>query len=314
MVDVEVQRSSLQLGDKLGDGGQARGVWRVLNQHGQPSGLAYKEYKKKILDTWGPSIRHGIPALIQVRTRLDSRRQRELDERAVWPLAVVVDGSGATGVLMREFPPEYIVKLQLFTGVSPKPNELVRYLAADAEITSIGLPKMSLEQRAQLAYRTALRLQLLHSLGVVVGDFSAANILVCLTHAGHSPLMVDCDSYRVATLGAHLPQPNTPNWQAPETRALTLRINAGGTEAQLASMRAQRDVLTKPTDVYKFGLLLLRLFHTGTDHTMVRSSPSAEAQLRQLFRSRAPQLLACLAERPAARPTMNRVVALLQGK
>ncbi|MER7766395.1 hypothetical protein [Kitasatospora sp. NPDC096140] len=226
MTKVRVER--LTRGDKLGQGGQGT-VWALPDRkiNGEWP-VAYKEYSaacRNELD--GPAL----DAMVEFVPGLPTETGLWLCERLAWPAAVVSDGHGRCGILMRLVPDSFFI-------TSPQAGRNLagfQFLLNDeGYLRRVGI-SISDEQRLQLLLDLSRTLAGLHRLGVVVGDLSPKNVLFRL---GTEPscFLIDCDAMRVDGRDA-LDQRETPDWSLPEGEPLA----------------------TGRGDSYKFGLLVVRL-------------------------------------------------------
>jgi serine/threonine protein kinase len=296
-------RSALGRMERLGQGGTAW-VYRVpefsLPREGR---LVYKEYRAAVRAKANPALLPGLLSLTEFRARLPADRRDKLDQRTIWPLVVVTGDDGAAlGIVMREIPAEF------FQG--KKPRELQLLFHADDDARQQGLPQFGLHERLVICARIAATYMLLHRLDIIIGDVSPRNIVFTL---GASPklLAVDTDSARVkGTRGALGAQPHTPAWEPPEALTAKRLLDHGRRAGQSAvELRGHADTWqrqTKQTDVYKFGLMVLRVIDYGRRCSRRRDPERA----RRLLRERAGPgpadlLIRSLDSNPGARPTME---------
>ncbi|MGH3223961.1 MAG: hypothetical protein ACRDPY_35665, partial [Streptosporangiaceae bacterium] len=171
--------------------------------------LIYKEYKAKTRQAAGPALRPGLLSLVDFRERLTSDVRAKLDQRAIWPLVVVLAPDGAAlGIVIREIPGEFFHGSHVL--------EFQQLHNADEDARRAGFPVVGLQARLLLLARFAEVMKLLHDLGVIFGDVSSTNVAFSL---GAKPraVLVDTDSARrKGTRGAFGAQPQTPMWEPPE--------------------------------------------------------------------------------------------------
>jgi hypothetical protein len=220
------------LGAVLGEGGQ--GKVYLLPNFRLPDALGpfvYKEYKAHGLPA------HGLRTLVGKRARLGPASRARLDELAVWPLRVVEDDGAARGVVMQRIPGTFFQERVLpGTGArSRAPREVQNLLIEPARAALVGVPSPTMAQRLMICRDFAAAVNFVHQLGLVVGDLNARNALFRVAQRPNV-LLVDCDAMRVRGHAPVVSQLNAPDWDPPE----------GG------------NVLTQQTDLYKFGLFVLR--------------------------------------------------------
>jgi hypothetical protein len=310
---LEVPFSALGTPQYLTKGGTAK-IYRLPGYSLPGEGpLIYKEYLPKTRQAAGPALRPGLLALVDFRVRLTADRRAQLDQRAIWPLRVVTTPDGrAAGIVIREIPGEF------FHG--SRVLEFQQLLNADDDARRAGFPVIDLPTRLLLLTRFAEAMMLLHELDIVFGDVSSLNVALSL---GPKPrvMLVDTDSARrKRTRGAFGAQPHTPMWEPPEAlgakRPLDYCKRLGtGSAGDLSKLGDTWQRQTVATDVYKFGLMVVRVLDYGRQRTQNRRPDKA----RQVLRSRVSGAAAHLLDRtmgddPKARPTMADWYLTLRGR
>ncbi|MEW2625634.1 hypothetical protein [Streptomyces sp. NPDC048106] len=251
---MSIDFTTLALGDRLGQGGQGT-VHQVRNKRinkGVADGdwaVVYKEYSAAVLPALDTAALESAVALL---SRLSDSEARWLCDKTAWPAAVVHRQGRACGFLMRAVPDRFRFTLRSLTAGSPAQPRLatVEYLLNDdSYVTGIGLT-VGDRDRLLLLADLAATLHRLHGFNVTVGDVSPKNLLFALTPRPEC-FLIDSDAMRLRGASV-LPQAETPDWQVPpgEKRA------------------------TPASDVYKLGLLAVRLF--ARDQTT--TDPAALAQ------------------------------------
>lgn len=259
-VDVD----TLHLGRRLGQGGQGT-VFAITNKKINVAGgdgweVVFKEYNATSLAQLDADALHGLVGLL---TRLDRVEGEWLCSKSAWPAAVVERNQQACGILMRAVPDRFHFVLRSLAATTVSAPRLANFeylLNDDAYITGIGL-RISNRDRLALLADLASTLARLHHNDIAVGDLSPKNLLFT-TRPQPECFLIDCDAFRLqgATV---LPQAETPDWQIPanETKA------------------------TSASDVYKFGLLAVRMFardQTSTDPVALSAIDPALGQLARL--------------------------------
>jgi serine/threonine protein kinase len=288
---------------------------------GETGPFVYKEYKKGVVAGREIAVRSGLRTLIRARLGWSKRERAAVDRRCAWPLAVVTEGNGATGLLMRRLPEQYFRQIRFSTGAEKVAEmKLQLFLQHDAEVRARGLPPLDDTGRLHLYGRVLGHLATLHGLGVVVGDISDSNVMVAVNardQTAHLPMFIDTDSARLRSSVAPLTQPNTPAWDAPEHLALAARLTelkrSRAPQREIERLAARQRVQTAESDVFKAGLLGLRLMATAQDQRVLRASPQARDRWRGLIgASRCRALEAALAVDPQDRPTMAELSSALR--
>jgi len=297
-------RSALGRLERLGQGGTAW-VYRVPEFSLPGEGrLVYKEYRAAVRAKANPALLPGLLSLTEFRARLPADRRAKLDQRTIWPLVVVTGDNGAAlGIVMREIPAEF------FQG--SKPRELQLLFHSDDDARQQGLPRFDLHERLVICARIAASYMMLHRLDIIIGDVSPRNIVFTL---GENPrlLAVDTDSARVkGTRGALGAQPHTPAWEPPEALTAKRLLDQGRRSGQASAveLRGHADTWqrqTKQTDVYKFGLMVLRIIDYGRRCSRKRDPERARRLLWERAGLGSADLLTrSLDSNPGARPTME---------
>jgi len=205
--------------------------------------VVYKEYNQSVL----PGLdAMALAAMVGLLTELGAAESRWLCERIAWPAALVEEHGRTAGFLMRAIPDRFLFEMRSLgataTG-SRRPENFEYLLNDDVYVAGIGL---SISERDRLLLLTDLAsvLYRLHRVGIVVGDLSPKNLLFTMDPRPEC-FLVDCDAMRLRGASV-LTQAETPDWAVP----------------------AGEEKATRASDVYKFGLLAVRLFarhQTSTD-------------------------------------------------
>jgi hypothetical protein len=265
--DVSVVRKA-DLGrlEPLASGGNGV-VYRVPDFHlaGAPQELVYKEFRRGKVSVQ----RASLLRIVRVRLKLEEPKRQTLDQLAAWPLQVVEETDGTVaGVVMPLIPQQFFEHVRLRSGRSEVVAREVQHLFVDPQRSlRNGFAVPSWEEpalRLRLCGRFAFAIGLMHHAGVVFGDISARNTLYTLAPRP-AVVFVDCDAVRIQGSAAVVKQQNTPDWDAPESRA---------------AMTARKPVsLSKYTDRYKLGLFILRCLTPGPGCSVNREPSAARWSL-----------------------------------
>lgn len=310
---LQVPRSVLGRLQPLGEGGQAL-IYRLPGYSMPGEGpLVYKEYRAEPRRRAGPALLPGLLALTDFRFRLSAGDRAELDQRAIWPLAVVTgDDGGAAGIVMREIPAEFFHGSEI--------REIQQLFNADADARARGFPTFDVATRLKLLARLAEAYMLLHRLDIIIGDVNAKNVVLS---AGSKPrvLVVDTDSARKkGTQAAFGGQPHTQLWEPPETLAARRDhdhlVRSGTASAgELSKLGDDWKRQTKETDVYKFGLMVVRVMDYGRYRSQNRNPDKARRVLLAMLGGTAARHLdRTLGADPNSRPTMQDWYYALRGR
>jgi DNA-binding helix-hairpin-helix protein with protein kinase domain len=269
--ELSVPRQALgSLGSQLGQGGQAKVYLAPGVSLSDVTGpLVFKHYRS------GQSPPDGLQALVGRRLRLDAIARRRLDVCTAWPVRTVEEDGGVCGVLVPLIPAEFFQERLLPSGTPGRTLLEFQHLFVDpSRARRLGMPAPNLRTRALLCRDFASALHFLHTNGLVVGDINAKNAVFRLT-ARPCVRLVDCDAIRVEGSAAVVAQLNAPDWDPPERR------------------------LSRATDLYKLGLLVLRTLCPGGGASLYRDP----GHVRGVLDDRGHQLLVrALGDKPADRP------------
>ena len=198
--------------------------------------------------------------------------------------------------------------------------EFQHLLNADDDARRAGFPVVDLPTRLLLLARFAEAMKLLHELDIVFGDVSSKNVAFSV---GAKPriMLVDTDSARKkGTRGAFGGQPHTPMWEPPEALGAKRQLDyfkrlGTGSARELSKLSDTWQRQTTETDVYKFGLMVVRVLDYGRQRTQNRRPDKARQVLGSRIGGAAARLLdRTLGDDPKARPTMDDWYQTLRGR
>jgi len=219
----------------ISDGGQGQ-IFRVQSAQQASDGskvqLVYKQYKSEALQSFDVSALENLALL---RDRLPSADRKKLVSRTALPLSLVRDRGRVIGFTMIEVPDQFFHHMNFSMGADRALGEVQHLLQSDVVLAARGL---SVTDRLRLEFLLDVceTVQFFHDHGLIVGDFSAKNLLFRLS--GNSRcFFLDCDSMITRGRSA-VSLVETPAWEVP----------AGERSGTVAS------------DLYKLGLLAVRLF------------------------------------------------------
>jgi hypothetical protein len=213
----------------LGSGGQGT-VYAVTGQLiDERWPAAYKEFSVLVNAS-------ALTAMVAFHDALPPDLAHGLGEVAAWPVAIVERDGHSCGFLMRRAPDEFDTDLEFPRGPSRRLARVELLLNDDTYLTARAL-RIDDRFRLELLHDTARVIELLHRLGVVVGDLSPNNLLFTRERRPRC-FFLDCDGMRLHGASV-LRAAETVDWQAP---------------------RGEGSNATPATDSYKFALLCIRLF------------------------------------------------------
>lgn len=332
--DVTIQKSALGPMSKLGRGGQAT-VFKLASLPPIPRAegqYVFKRYHKNILDESGHSLATTMPQLILHPDAMSPEDQRFVRRYTVWPQGLVVENGTAQGILMKLIPEPFFFDLQ-FGGVGPSERTLleVQYLMApESKKPERGIPAATAKDRLHLILDVLRIVDFLHRNGLVIGDFSPKNLVVTNPAKGvassgrkFTPKFLDVDAFRFAGGVPPIQQMHTPNWFPPEVRAAAILrdelISKGASQIEISRARAAASIQTTKSDIFKMGLLALRLLHSPRDPNeddtqSVYVSTTATASIERLVNPRRASLLRSMLDAdPDSRPSARDVLAAFSG-
>ncbi|WP_086668808.1 hypothetical protein [Lentzea kentuckyensis] len=259
------------LGPQIGAGGQAKVFLAPAITLDDVAGpLVYKQYKP---DHVPP---HGLSAVVDKRLRMDVATRQRLDRCTAWPVRIVEQAGAVSGVLMPLIPGEFFEDRVLPSGQPKNSLREVQHLFIDPDrARRLGMPAPTPAQRLLICRDLAAALHLLHRNDLVMGDINAKNEVFRID-GRPCVMLVDCDAIRIKGSSAVVKQLNAPDWDPPE------------------------DTLSQSTDIYKFGLFVLRCLVPASMGSVSRDPARANAVLAPEGRT---LLRASLSRRPADRPT-----------
>ncbi|MBY8881362.1 hypothetical protein [Actinacidiphila acidipaludis] len=260
-----VRLSTLVRDGQLGKGGQGE-VWAIKDRKiNKEWPIAYKQYAPTLQATADFS---ALQAMVDLVPALDPPVGRWLCERSAWPAALVEDGRGPCGFLMRRVPDAFTLNLPVPAGTTAL--SAFQFLFNSQDYLDRMAIRVTDLQRLLLLQDLAGLMGRLHELDVAVGDLSANNLLFSLTPRP-TCFFLDCDAMRLRGRSA-LPQAETAGWQVPEPD--------------------REELGTARSDRYKYSLLAVRLFlgeQEGTDASELARVDPALAQLAAKGRSADPE-------------------------
>ncbi|MFC9705864.1 hypothetical protein ACFTWD_34805 [Streptomyces sp. NPDC056943] len=198
---VDIEQSRLKLLRKLATGGQGE-----VHEVGGPEGLLFKRYLE-------PHKADGaaLAALVALRQGLAPAEVQRLDRDTAWPLCRVLDGGRPVGFLMRRAPGT----MSWQTGKGETRLIELSFLLRPPKAAWQAVRQPSPAERYTLVVALAELFQWLHTMGLVVGDLSQANLLWSLD-PGPSVHLLDCDGIRITGRPPVLAQADTPDWLDPK--------------------------------------------------------------------------------------------------
>jgi hypothetical protein len=317
---LRVARSQLGRLEPLGKGGTAQ-VYRVpeLRLPELPGTvLVYKEYNDKTKKLAGPALGPGLDGFVRFREKLADAQRSAWDARIIWPVRVVVEDGGSTvaGIIMPIIPDRFFQDFITRSGPPKRKPRVIDTLFGDAAtMKRVGIGDIDTLTRLRIVQATAAAYGMMHRQKVVVGDISAFNLVYDPDPKKPGVLVVDVDSARIEGHRAVFSsQPHTPNWEPPEARRAAAAMRRSSlTESDRDRWSTVWATQSMPTDVYKFGLLVVRSLDPGRGSAVRRDPDGAKKVLQWMIGSGAVDLLdRSLSDSREDRPTMREWWEVLQ--
>ncbi|MFI6421242.1 hypothetical protein ACIBG6_28015 [Streptomyces sp. NPDC050842] len=215
---ADVEQSLLTLVRKLATGGQGE-----VHEVGGPGELLFKRYLE-------PQKVDGaaLAALVTLRQGLAPAEVQRLDRETAWPLCRVLDGGRVVGFLMRRAPDA----MSWRTGKGDTRLIELSYLLRPPKAAWQAVPQPAPAERYALVVALVELFGWLHTLGLVVGDLSQANVLWSLD-PGPAVHLLDCDGVRITGRPPVLAQADTPDWLDPKAPPGVVSIDSDRYKAAL---------------------------------------------------------------------------------
>ena len=272
------------VGDKIGAGSFAT-IYDLpgFSLSDAPAPLVLKRYKRSVRPA---TVSLDNVAGVRDGSKMTPRQQEHLERVSTWPVRVVTnptDPSKSAGVIMRRIPERFFFEWRGLRNTQRRPRELQFAIQDDELATRIGVRPLDLDQRLRLVGRLARALVILHERDVVYGDLSMKNIIY--DDDSGDMMLVDCDS--ALRIGSVSPfdgkQPHTQEFIPPESaKHDTLRKRReqeGASRQELDKLSKAWARQTQATDVYKFALVVVRMFDYGAYRSFNRDPAAAASKL-----------------------------------
>jgi hypothetical protein len=238
---IEVEEAELGIAGPPLAGGAVGEIHAVGSRISNlPWPLVYK--KVKATTQLAPGMdRHQILArmrrAVAVRDAMSEADRTELDDVAVWPLAIVRDGGDDddAGVLLRQIPDDFFVERNPPGG--PRSRilfELQLLYASDRYLTVNGIDRSAADgdlDRLALMVRLAYAVEVVHRHALVVGDLHPKNAAVASFDSAGEPgrrkpqvLLLDCDGATVSGPFFSPPEIVSGAQQLPDERTDVFRL------------------------------------------------------------------------------------------
>lgn len=245
----------------------------------------YKEYKNRQINAT------ALDRIVDAPKSIGARRQAVVMLRSVWPVAVVMyDDHHLAGVLMPLIPDRFFHQATLRTRTKLLDRQVQHLMVAADKNRAIGISHADRAFRLRICRDIAYVFGLLHGGKIVFGDVNARNILYSLEPTPQVCLL-DCDGVRVQGQAPVTQQLHSPDWEPPDDR---------GTQ-------------NVSTDLYKLGLMFLRILVPGDGSSTNRDPAPARGALDQDGRELLERALGAKGQRPTAKDWFEYFNATITG-
>ncbi len=197
--------------------------------------MVYKEYKPGVLATVNRENLAKMPDFLE---GLGVTRANKLIDIAAWPCAVVSHSGTTRGFVMPAIPDRFFIELNFATGRRRVAAEVQHLMNPRQVDLNRGLV-ISDRQRVEVLGAIADAVSTMHSYGITIGDISPKNLLFSLKPSV-AAYFIDTDAMKVGGRTV-AQQMETPGWTVP----------------------AGEPLATVQSDLYKLGLLVLRILQRG---------------------------------------------------
>lgn len=300
----------------LARGGQGT-VYRVPDyEFDGRRNLVYKEYSRKIIRSYGDELVFNLQKMVDYPSTFAPNIESRFYRWVTFPRQVVVAQSGqAVGYVMDEINDKYRGSDQSTT------TEVLKLFNPKVKIEqSLGFAPTP-EQLASLTANLLIVLKFMHEHGVVVGDISARNIV--FTNPGSvpptSPLgpmqvkFLDADSFRIQGESAPMRQADSPNYETPETlitrKKIARLVNQGAGQIEIDRARTSLLHQTQSSDVYKLGLIILRVWDRTETSFAIQDSAKARGRMEKVLGAKRARAIRSMTDTlPRDRPSMKEVL------
>jgi hypothetical protein len=235
-----VALDELELGQKLGSGGQAVGVYLLQGDH---TGQVFKRYKTslRVNDV-------ALDELIRWRKQLPAISRSALDLHVSWPRARVVDGGSTVGVLLSLAP-----KAFYRTDADAESLRDLQSLYLVDRMRRRGLEVPEPVDRLRITLQLVNLLGFFSNHGVVHGDLSMKNILWCPPKPGDErrPLiyLLDCDGAHFSGQDRPIPAVvTTPGWTDPRVQTQVVSAHDAQSDLYALSLAIERCYFGRHSD------------------------------------------------------------------
>ena len=240
-----LNKSLFKIEKELAEGSYGN-VFSVSNVSGLPSNgsYVYKEYK-----SYARPNATKLSSFVDFYYNLTPSAKEYLDTICSWPHEVVQDKGTVSGFLMPRIPRKFNCNINFSGGTKNVEAKFEHLLIPDSLLKRRHIPLTS-KKRYKLLRAIVKELDFFHEHKICIGDFSHSNILFSLNDC--KVFFLDCDSFSIKG-STVFPQTETGNWG-------------------VAEQYPDEELGTNKSDIYKLGLLALRLLMNSDNPTFYQAT------------------------------------------
>ena len=244
-----INKSSFNIEKELAEGSFGN-VFLIDNVNNLPSSgqYVYKEYK-----SYARPDAVKLSSFVNFYYDLAPNAKDYLDKICSWPHEWVGDKGRVAGVLMPRIPSRFYCNINFSSGTKEVEAKFEHLLMPKRLLGQRQIP-ITNKKRYQLLQTLVKELDFLHENKICIGDFSHSNILFSLNDC--RVFFLDCDSFRVKG-DSVFPQTETGNWG-------------------VAERYPDEELCTEKSDIYKLGLLALRLLMNSSNPTLYQATKNTD--------------------------------------
>ncbi|MCL2137475.1 MAG: hypothetical protein FWH40_08185 [Coriobacteriia bacterium] len=270
--------------------------------------IAIKKYNESILAGKAGAIENHIRSLIRDRDDAIPDIKRIIDRHTTWPRYLVSENGKMCGFAMSLIPDAFYAYYEGYNSMVRTLSQFEFIINDDDMRRHLNLPIINDVGRAKIVYDLLLIIKTLHEYNYVIGDISSTNIIIYIdpeNQRRNRALFIDVDSFRKVL--ESIEQPQSPSYRPPESiyalRAYERVMETNKSRYDGQKYLVQSFVQNKESDVYKIGLVILRLYHIGPRRSLIYRSSNAMNRLENEIGLDFANLIKGSLSDSAARPT-----------
>lgn len=232
-LQYRINRHDIVIGDEICTGGQGKVYFTDKRLQSPDVSLVYKEYLPDAKNSLNLTTLSSMVAYLHNLNVADAVKLLSI---CAWPCYIVFDNDDAVGILMPKASDNFYFDLKLPSGSTVRRIGEIQYLLTDNKYRARGGIFLNDPIRKKLLIKTAEALRFLHVRGIIVGDFSAKNMLFALTPTPKI-FFLDCDSMMFRGKSV-LPQAETPGWEySPNSKVTSTTVESDHRKLALLALR-----------------------------------------------------------------------------